>query len=697
MTRTRILRLFFLLISLFFYQEKITAQSSSISQIQKLLNKGNEYLRFNPDSSHYFFNQGLILAQKNKIDSLIGTSFLGLGNLKYETGDYTQCDSLYELADDYFKASNFIYGIAGLEFARGKLNVKIGNAEKGVQHYLNAKKIYSILNDNIKVDEVEFGIAIMYFEKDDFKKALPTFNYLLKKYPISEEDRFDLCSTFGFVNFYEGEYDSAIHYFDRGLYYLEKQKNRDGVAVTYCNIGKVYMVKEEYQTALDLFYKSLSVYQSINSKHGEAFARNAIGSAHYKLGKPLLAIEEFKKAYDIASKASLKQFASFAARYLAKISEETGNYKDAYHYHQLFFAYEDSTRGENSEKMIEELQAKYNFEKKETEITLLKRENEISSYQIKAGEEEKNKRKYIFNFLLIISILVLGALLIIAFAYRNNKKKSRLLEIKNLEIAQQNKEIKDSIIYAKNIQEAILPPLEVIETLFQESFVLYKPKDIVSGDFYWVEEANDRLYIAAVDCTGHGVPGAFMSIVGYNGLFQAINLHHLIKPADILNFLNKHVDAVLHQQTGSSNLRDGMDISLCVINKKTNTLEFAGANNPLLIIKNGELIEIPCDKQPIGTMPGIPSKPFTEKLIEFQKGDQFYLFSDGYMDQFGGENLPEGRLGGKKLKYREFKNLLLKFSSHTMREQGKLLNEHFEKWRGSLEQLDDVCVLGIKF
>lgn len=665
-------------------------QKKTVSEIQSYLQLGEENIRFNPDSALYYYKKSLEISKKNKIDTLIGRSYLGLGRLNFETGDYSYCDSLYNLAELHLFRSKSLAHIASLEFERGHLQTKIGNNDKGVSHYLNAKKIYNQLQDSIKMDEVDFAIAIMYFEKDDFKKALPTFNRLHKKYPIGENDRFDLCSTFGFMNYYEGEYDSAIYYFEKGLSYLEKQKNLDGVAVTYCNIGKVYQVKNDQNTALDYFKKSLSVYQSINSKHGETFSRNAIGSALYKLGFKKEAEKEFKTALEIGSKAGLKQFSGSSARYLARIADENGDYKSAYNYHQIYFAYEDSIRGENSEKMIEELQAKYNLEKKETEISLLKSVNEVNTYKLLANEEEQARRKSILNLMLVISILVVTALLIIAIAYRNNKKKSQLLELKNLEIAQQNKEIKDSIVYAKNIQEAILPPLEMVEKMFSDSFVFYKPKDIVSGDFYWVEEANDRIYIAAVDCTGHGVPGAFMSILGYNGLFQAINMHHLQKPAEILNFLNTHVNAVLHQKISNSNLRDGMDISLCVIDKKSRTLGFSGANNPLLIIKNGVPEEISADKQPIGSMPGIESKPFTEKIIQMQKEDQFYLFSDGYMDQFGGPK-------GKKLKYREFKNFLLKISAFKMKEQGELLEKNFNEWRGELEQLDDVCVLGFKF
>ncbi|HRJ36211.1 MAG TPA: SpoIIE family protein phosphatase, partial [Flavobacteriales bacterium] len=233
---------------------------------------------------------------------------------------------------------------------------------------------------------------------------------------------------------------------------------------------------------------------------------------------------------------------------------------------------------------------------------------------------------------------------------------------------------------------------EWFKKLFPDSFVLYKPKDIVSGDFYWIEDCTDKLLIAAVDCTGHGVPGAFMSIVAHNGLTMAVNVNKLTRPAEILDYLTLHVNTILSQNLESATVRDGMDISLCAIDKKTGMVEYAGANNPLIIARKGqqELFEINADKQPVGNFSGVSTRPFTHHEVRVEKGDVIYLFSDGYADQFGGEK-------GKKFKYSRFKSLLKEFSGKSMQEQLHLLNAQFESWRGDLEQLDDVCVVGIQF
>lgn len=282
------------------------------------------------------------------------------------------------------------------------------------------------------------------------------------------------------------------------------------------------------------------------------------------------------------------------------------------------------------------------------------------------------------------------------------KKQNDELEEQKEALAEKNRDITDSIRYAKRIQEAILPPMHVVSTELKDHFVFYKPKDIVSGDFYWVESAAQKSLFAAVDCTGHGVPGAFVSIVGNNGLNRAVNEFNLNTPSKILDKLNELVVETLRQS--ESEMKDGMDISLCSIDWNKSELEFAGANNSIYIIsprevlieqetasvKNEQLIlhEIKPDKQPIGGI-GIVKKPFRNHTVKLQKGEIVYLFTDGFADQFGGEK-------GKKFKYAQLKELLLQICHLPMAEQHQILHYQLEKWRGHLEQVDDVCIIGVR-
>ncbi len=265
---------------------------------------------------------------------------------------------------------------------------------------------------------------------------------------------------------------------------------------------------------------------------------------------------------------------------------------------------------------------------------------------------------------------------------------------KNEIIEEKNKDIKASITYAQRIQQAILPPSERIDKVLNNYFILYKPKDIVSGDFYWYSTvkttpdenrpSQEIVVIAAVDCTGHGVPGALMSIIGSTILNQSLTVKEVNSPADALSFLNNQLAKNLNS------IKDGMDMSMCAINLTKMEMEYAGANNPLYIVRNKQFIEIKADKQAIGAdHENFASKKFTNHSIKLEKNDAIYLFTDGYADQFGGPN-------GKKYKYKKFQELLIEIQDNTMEKQRMLLDHHHEQWKGELEQVDDILIIGIK-
>ena len=248
------------------------------------------------------------------------------------------------------------------------------------------------------------------------------------------------------------------------------------------------------------------------------------------------------------------------------------------------------------------------------------------------------------------------------------------------------KDVTDSIKYAKRLQDSILPPDKIIKDILPNSFVLFKPKDIVSGDFYWMEKVGSKTLFAAVDCTGHGVPGAFMSLVGANALNQAVREHQHNTPSDILDDLNRISSAALNKADSENAVRDGMDMALCAIDYDKLMLEYSGANNPLYIIRNGEILVTKADKNAIGSM---EPKPYSNHHIQLEKDDIIYIFSDGYADQFGG-------IKGKKFMYRQFRETLLSLIDKPMHEHKKILDDKIEAWRGSYEQEDDILVIGVR-
>jgi len=271
------------------------------------------------------------------------------------------------------------------------------------------------------------------------------------------------------------------------------------------------------------------------------------------------------------------------------------------------------------------------------------------------------------------------------------KVKERTLKIEKQkeEIEEQKKHIMDSIYYARRIQNAILPAFSVIETYLKNYFILYMPKDIVSGDFYWIHEADGLFMMSAVDCTGHGVPGAFMSIVGFNQLNFAVNVKKARSAGAILDELNLGVITTLNENKGDTSIKDGMDMALCVFNFEAKKVEFAGANNPLILIRNNESVKIKGDRFPIGAFDGSKPQRFTNNELDLIEGDCFYLFSDGYADQFGGPD-------NKKFMFRKFDELLLEIHTQPMEEQKEALHKRLYEWMGVNDQVDDILVIGIR-
>ena len=336
--------------------------------------------------------------------------------------------------------------------------------------------------------------------------------------------------------------------------------------------------------------------------------------------------------------------------------------------------------------------------------SLISTQKVIMFEQLKAIE----KQRLLLYFAIIALVLVLGLVYYIYRGYKIKKEANIKLEEKNKlisaqkdeiqkqkEIAEsqrdliayQKKHITDSIHYAKRIQTALLPSLELFSDEI-DHFVLYKPRDIVSGDFYWVAKIDGQQMVIAADCTGHGVPGAFMSMLGVSLLNEIILNKRIIQPDQVLNVLREYIIQSLKQVVQTSGIKDGMDMCVCLIDFKKNKMQYAGANNPLWIFADGKLNEIKGDKMPVAIHDNMP--PFTNHVVDIKKGDTFYIFSDGYADQFGGPQQ-------KKILNKNFKMLLLKVQNLPMLEQGAKIDEFFEDWRKELEQIDDVCVIGIRY
>jgi serine phosphatase RsbU (regulator of sigma subunit) len=290
-------------------------------------------------------------------------------------------------------------------------------------------------------------------------------------------------------------------------------------------------------------------------------------------------------------------------------------------------------------------------------------------------------------YLMVTGLIILIALIAIKLL-QTNRKNNKILKSQNEIIAEKNKSITDSINYAKRLQTAILPPKEFVQNILPENFIIYQPKDIVSGDFYWVSHHGNKIIAAAIDCTGHGVPGALLSIVGHNAINQTVNELGILQPSKVLDSMNTIIKKILHQDKGSD-IRDGMDMALCTFDKETNMLEYAGANNPVFIFSQGKLNIIKGSKLTVGSLEEDKVEPPLNHSIQLQKGDCFYIFSDGFVDQFGGKD-------NKKFKTSRFQELLISINNQSMVEQEKSICKTFKDWKGNYEQVDDVLIIGIR-
>jgi serine phosphatase RsbU (regulator of sigma subunit) len=416
-----------------------------------------------------------------------------------------------------------------------------------------------------------------------------------------------------------------------------------------------------------------------------------IGDAYFIQKDYQKAILNFEKAFYIAEEIGALDQINRVSESLHKLYKTQKKWNKALHMHELFLESKDSLSNMDAKEELYRFEIEKEFElEKLADSLLFMQQMEVKSEQIKT-QNEKIKREKSITYSLFLGMLIVSASLIIIFKNLKKTKKQKgiiedqkaIVESANDELEEKNKEIMDSINYAKRIQLAILPPIKTVKKHFKESFILYKPKDIVAGDFYWMEKKNEKILFAAADCTGHGVPGAMVSVVCNNGLNRSVREHDLTVPGEILD---KTREIIIEEfQKSEEDVKDGMDIALCSVTGMK--LQYAGAYNPLWIIRNGEIIERKADKQPIGQFEN--TKPYTTHSFDLEKGDTIYIFSDGYVDQFGGER-------GKKFKGKAFRELLLSIQEKNMEDQKTTINKTFETWKGELEQIDDICIIGVR-
>lgn len=541
------------------------------------------------------------------------------------------------------------------------------------------------LNEEIKNKR---GIAIsyiyignIYFANLDFQKSLKYYIRSLRIFEKLKDNR-DIAGSYGNIaSVYSAinNHPKALDYQFRSLKIFKEINDMYGLAFSYSNIGLIYFKLSNYPEALNFQLKSLAINEKMGDKKGISYSLGNIGLIYYQRG-------EFKPALDYSLKAiqicqeigDLSNETTFQKTVYDIFKNEENTVKALKHFERLVLL-RDSIYKEENQKLLISNEMSYEFDKKQAISKAFQDKKDLLA-------EEKEYQQKVILFSVVIGLIFVVFLTVFLFnRFRISQKQKSIIEHQKQLIEVHQMEIIDSITYAKRIQDAILPPIDLIKEKLPNTFVLYKPKDIVAGDFYWMEEINDTILLAAADCTGHGVPGAMVSVVCSNALNRAVNEFHIIDTGEILDKVSNLVIETFEKS--AADVKDGMDISLLSINKRTKQIQWSGANNPLWFTDNDEMSEIKADKQPIGKSD--QRKSFITHSIEYVQNRTFYLFTDGYADQFGGPN-------GKKFKYKQFKEILLEIANNESNTQQIKLDATFEKWKGELEQVDDVCIISIK-
>ena len=601
--------------------------------------------------------------------------------LRYD--DKEETGALAGQALELSNANNYPRGIA-----YGKLNVAVNrflvSSEGPVLEYLlDARDYFEKEADDEGGYSISLNFLALLFESyGDYETAL---GFAIKSLEEARrwnftEARADTLSTLGLIYSRLCDFNMALESHRESLKIREEMKNHKAVASSLNLIARIYSLTGEYDKGLEYYSKSLALRESIHDHSGLPWTYLGMASLLEKKGDWENSLVMYNKALHSpgglpekrcelqcllgAGRVYLRQNeGSKALGNLQKalsMAEETRAKPLVFEVHQaLGELYEQTGK---PDKALEHFKAYHTLEKE--------------VYSAESQSRLKNQQ--------------------VAFATRQTRQEAEIYRLRNVElknalelIEQKNTEITDSIRYAQRIQTAMTIPDEQLDTILQEYFILYKPKDIVSGDFYWVRGLNGKVCIVAADCTGHGVPGGFLSMLGVSFLNEIITGSADLTAGEVLNRLRDMFVGSLHQVDMEGGSKDGMDIALCIYDEQKSELQYAGAFNPLYLIHNGELTEYKADRMPIAIHWNM-DQPFTTHNIPVNKGDTVYLFSDGYTDQFGGP-------AGKKFMYKALKELLLSVQDQTPGEQRRILDNTFEEWKGNLDQVDDVLLIGVRF
>mgnify|MGYP001096638684 CR=1 FL=1 len=692
--------------------EGIKGYSSDTMLFNIYYKLGVEFQNSNIDSSIHFLKKGILVARKYNeklkealCKKLIGMCYYNNNNYLMALQEFNDALRLLNINDSNKKDNLLEQEIYTEVLANiGNTYQEMGKYSKALEYFFMSLKINEKNNIKTGIARNMGEIGSIYYLMEDYQKAKRYFFISLKIYKDLQNKHGQAANlgNIGIIMFSEKNYTGSLNYYLKALKLYEEIENTHGQIVNLINVGVTYFFLEDFQNSIQYLNRAIEICKKTNDIYNLSISYENLGNIYNKLNKNKKAEMYYGMSIDLMKKINNPYYLHNLYLSVSDYYLKTYRYKEALEFYKKHIQLKDSLDNDENQKSLIQKEMEYEFEKKQNE--------ERSKHQIEmAKKEEQNKRQKIV--ILFSSILLLT---LTFFLYRINiqrrfilsqkkivENQKKILEQNYIELQQKNKQIQeqkaiieqknkdivDSITYAKRIQQTLLPNPSYWRSLLPNSFVFYLPKDIVAGDFYWLAETADYVFIAVADCTGHGVPGAMVSITCHNALNRVVLEEGITNTNAILDKTREIVVQQLHtEQEGQ--LQDGMDICLVRIDKANRLkIQYSGANRPLIIISDGQLKEYKADKQPIGYFERFT--PFSYYDIKLSNGSCLYLFTDGFVDQFGGER-------NKKLGTKKWKELLLKIAPLPIAEQYNTLKNFYYQWKGEEIQIDDVTVIGMK-
>jgi serine phosphatase RsbU (regulator of sigma subunit) len=632
-----------------------------------------------------------------------------LASYYYETNDFKHALSLSDtiLALNASHKPENENRIATMQTLIGDIHIAQGKYDDAIKAFTIVRQIYQSHDKKKDLATVLRNIGVIYIYQNNYKMAL---DYFLQALELDKEngDQRMLSASYnnvGGVYKYLNDYGNAEKNYLAGLDIARDGKQRKMEAMCLNNLGELFTIKKDFPKALGYISESIKIREDLGDQKGIADANLNMGQIYLKQGDHPHSLEVLQKAREILEKMNAQEQLKEIFLAISNNYTEMNDFKNALTYFRKYNTIKDTLLNANISKQIAEVNTKFETEKKEAQIVLLNKDKIVSDAELARTNAEIQQKNTQRNAFIIGFGLVLVLSAFIFRSYRQKQKANEIISQQNMELAAQKAEvilqkdvieekstaILDSIQYARRIQRALLASSPLLEKNLGEFFILYKPKDIVSGDFYWAAESKDgsnRFLIGVADCTGHGVPGAFMSLLNISLLNETVAEKKILRPDLILNTVREGIIKALNPEGTETESKDGMDCTLCAFDLKNRKLDFACSNNPIWLMRDNKLEDFHADKFPVGIHHGAQT-PFTHQSIALQKGDMIYMLTDGYADQFGGPK-------GKKFKYKQLQQLIRENSGRSLEEQKQVLESTLEDWKGGLEQVDDILIVGIR-